>query len=339
MMPFRIPIRFLSAAVFLSFALASLLSCGGSGIGGLAGGGTGGTGISTGAVTGFGSVVMNGAHYKTFDGPGFKTKKTVKGVDKSGQKDQDVFSVGMIVTLHYSPGDNNAEEIDYEPNLVGPVESKAPGGENPAIVVLGLPVLLDNATFHASLNPGDVVEVSGFVDNVGRIRATFAALENPAPMPGEEFEINGFISGLNPSDNTFLLGPLPDGSGNTVTVSYATGAIQGLPAGPENGRYVRVRTLDTQPVNGRITASRVTISVARTVFPENAMVDLDGMVTKLVSGIGPPLTFDLEGKPVETDGSTVFLGGAAADIQPNVRVQVHGKEIGGTLKAVEIIFR
>ncbi len=333
---FRTPIGFLSAVVSLSFAIASLSSCGGSDSGDLAGGGTGGTGISTGAVTGFGSVVMNGIHYQT-DGPGFKTKKIVRGVDKSGQTDRDVFSIGMVVILHHPAGNNNATEIDYEPNIVGPIGSKVPAGADPpTIMVLGLPVIVDNATVFADLSPGDVVEASGFVDNVGRVRATFVAKENPVPM---EFEIKGFLSGLNASDNTFHLGLLPDGSGNTVTVSYTTGAIQGLPAGPVSGMYARVTTMDAQPVNGKIMASQVMISVARTDFPENATVDLDGLVTKPGSSSGNLLSFDLEGKVVQADGSTVFTGGTAADIRPNVRVHVRGKEIGGTLSAGEIIFR
>ena len=158
-------------------------------------------------------------------------------------------------------------------------------------------------------------------------------------MAGQEFEIKGYISGLNPSGNTFRLGPLPDGSGNTVTVSYPPGAVQGLPAGPSNGMYVQVITTDTQPVTGMITASKINSFIARTDFPENTLVDLDGLVTNLKSGSGNNLSFDLEGKAAQTDGSTEFIGGMATDIQPNVRVQVQGKETGGVLHAGKIVFR
>ena len=74
---------------FLSF------SCG---IGGsdFAGGGTGGTGISTGAISGFGSVVVNGVHFRTDNNvaPGFLTKKMVNGADKSPQSGQGRFLRG-----------------------------------------------------------------------------------------------------------------------------------------------------------------------------------------------------------------------------------------------------
>ncbi|MDH3237258.1 MAG: DUF5666 domain-containing protein [Deltaproteobacteria bacterium] len=336
---FRISIPCLVIVFALSLALMTTSSCG-DGIGDLAGGGTGGTGISTGPITGFGSVVLNNAHYNTDDevAPGFKTKKIVKGIDKSNAKDRDIFRVGMVVTLQYSSRGNNTSEIDYEPNLQGPVASKVPGPQM-TVRVLGRDVILDNAAFFNSLGIGNVVEVSGFIDDLGRIRATFAEVKHLSPTAGEEFEIKGYISGLLPSDNSFQLGALPDGSGNTVTVSYTPGAVQDLPAGPANGMYVQVVTTDPQPLGGEIAAIHVKPFIARTNFPENRTVDLDGLVTKLESGSGNILSFDLEGKGVQTDDSTEWIGGTATDIQPNVRLQIQGKETGGVLLASKIFFR
>ncbi len=323
----------LPAFALLALAILALSSCGSS-VGDLAGGGTGGTGISTGAITGFGSVIMNGAHFQTDN----QTKKIVKGKeDKFNNRDQDLFSVGMVVTIRHSPNDKNATEIEYEPNLEGPIEFKFPGEF--IIVVLGQNVILDNAAFFASLGQDNVVEVSGFVDNTGRIRATYAVVNHPSPMAGDLYEVKGFISGLNATDNTFRLGPLPDGSGVTVTVSYSPGAIQPLPSAPANGMYVQVMTASTARVNGIITATNVQLFVARTDFPENAIADLDGLVTKLRGSSGSILSFDLEGKEVQADGSTLFTEGkTAADIQPNVRLQVQGEEIGGVLQASKIFF-
>jgi len=339
MIRFRISTPRLAIVFFLSLALMIASSCGDE-VGDLAGGGTGGTGISTGPINGFGSVVLNNAHYSTDDevGPGFKTKKIIKGLDKSNAKDRDILRVGMIVTLYHSSQGNNASEIDYEPNLQGPVASKDAG---PAMIIriLGQTVILDNAAFFSSLEAGNVVEVSGFIDDLGRIRATFAEVKHLSPTTGEEFESKGYISGLLPSDNSFRLGALPDGSGNTVTVSYAPDVVQDLPAGPANGMYVQVLTTDPQPVNGRIVASHIKPFLPRTNFPKNRKVDLDGLVTKLGSGSGTTLSFDLEGKGVQTDDSTEWIGGTATDIEPNVRLQVQGKETDGILNASKIFFR
>lgn len=335
----RISTLRLAIVFFLSLALMTASSCGDE-VGDLAGGGTGGTGISTGPITGFGSVILNNAHYNTDDevGPGFKTKKIIKGIDKSNAKDRDALRVGMIVTIYHSSRGNSASEIDYEPNLQGPVASKD-SGPAMTIRVLGQAVILDNAAFYNSLEAGNVVEVSGFIDDLGRIRATFAEVKHLSPTTGEEFESNGYISGLLPSDNSFRLGALPDGSGNTVTVSYTPDAVQDLPAGPANGMYVQVLTTDPQPVSGKIAASRVKPFLPRTDFPKNKKVDLDGLVTKLGSSSGTILSFDLEGKGVQTDDSTEWIGGTATDIEPNVRLQVQGIEADGTLDASKIFFR
>jgi hypothetical protein len=340
MTPARRPIRALAGALLLASILFSLSTCGGIGGSQFSGGGTGGTGISTGSISGFGSVVLNGVHYRTDDevSPGFRTKKIARGRDRSAVRDRDLFRVGMVVTLRHPTGDNNAAEIDYAPNLVGPITAME-SGPDLALQVLGHTVLLDNAALFASLTQGNVVEVSGFVDASGRIRAGYVVAVHAAPMPGERFELNGFISGVRPSDGTFDIGPLPDGSGTTVTVSYTPGAVRGLPAGPANGMFVQVATRDTLPGSGGIRADTVTTRDPRTAFPEGATVDLDGLVTRMDVLPGDALSFELEGKAVHADGATVFLGGTGADIRPDCRVQVQGTEAGGVLSAVAIIFR
>jgi len=308
------------------------LSCG---IGGsdFAGGGTGGTGISTGSISGFGSVVMNGVHFNT----NAKTKKFSNGRDNSATIDQELFRVGMIITVRYSPGDNNAQVIEYRNNLIGPVSSMV--SVDNTFEVLGQTVFVDNWGASPPLSPDDVVEVSGFVDSAGRIRATYIERKPQPPRPGQKYEVKGFVSGLSTNDNTFLLGPLPDGSVPVVTVLNAP-PISGLPGGLENGMYVQVTTIDTRPSGGRITGTLVEVLSPRTDFPEKFIVDLEGLVTATPSGSGIVLIFAVEGKMVRTDDTTVFAGGrTAADIRRDVRVQVRGTELGGVLSAVEIIFR
>jgi hypothetical protein len=272
---------------------------------------------------------MNGVHYNT----NAKTKKFSNGKDKSAVIDQEVFRVGMVVTVRYSPGDNNAQEIVYRNNLLGPVSAVRPG-EN-TIEVLGQTVVVGNG----ALSPGDVVEVSGFVDSAGRIRATYIEQITPPTRPAEGYEVKGFVSGLSTSDNTFLLGQLPDGSGVTVTVSYGPAAIADLPGGLENGMYVQVTTVDTAPSRGRITGTLVERLPPRTDFPENAVVDLEGLVTAATGGSGNVLSFAVEGKRVRTNDATDFTGHSPAEIQPDTKLLVRGTETGGGIEAVNIIFR
>ena len=102
-------------------------SCGDE-VGELAGGGTGGMGMSTGPITGFGSVVLNNAHYSTDDevGPGFKTKKIIKGMDESNAKDRDILRVGMIVTLYHSSQATTLRKSITRPISRDPSRRKTP---------------------------------------------------------------------------------------------------------------------------------------------------------------------------------------------------------------------
>lgn len=313
------------------------LSCG---IGGsdFAGGGTGGTGISTGSISGFGSVVVNGVHFRTDGdvGPRFVTKKFYNGNDNTSTKDRELFQVGMVVTVRHAPGDNNAVEIEYRDNLQGLIAAKVSGTEN-LLEVLGQSVVVDNAALFALLQRNDFVEVSGFVDDAGRIRAISILPVSPS---AREFEVKGFVSGLSLPDAAFRFGPLPDGSGASVTVSYGAAVVSGLPEGPVNGMYVQVTTTDREPVGGVITATRIVKLAARTEFPDGTPVDLEGLVTTPWSGSGNDLSFAVEGKRVQWDAGTEFGGGTRDDLlQTNLKVQVHGMEIGGVLSAARIVFR
>lgn len=321
-------IRWLRAWVPLLLLAFLSVSCG---VGGtdFAGGGTGGTGISTGAVSGFGSVVVNGVHFRTDN-----AKKLLNGKqDNSGRTDNVVFAVGMIVTVQHGTADNDARVIEYRDNLSGPIALRASGADN-IIVILGHTIVVENDTLFGTLKENDVVEVSGFVDNAGRIRADFVSL---ASRPANSFEVKGFVSGL--SGNSFRLGPLPGGSGATIGVTCDPASISGLLTGLDNGMHVQVFTSDRAPVGGVITATEIVKLSARTEFPDGSSVDLEGLVTSPPIGSGKVLSFALEGKLIRTDDATDFTGHSPAEIQPNTRLLVQGRENGGVLSAVNIIFR
>jgi hypothetical protein len=323
--------RLLIGVLLLVLASFTFSTCGGTGID-LAGGGVSGTGVSTGAVTGFGSVVMNGAHYLTDSdvAPDFITHKTSQGMDNTSMMVSDLFRVGMVVTIHHGANDNNAQQIEYQDNLQGPIAAK--GADN-TLTVLGQTVVVSDAALFASLELNEIVEVSGFVDSAGRIRATYIERNPQFHHHGGEFEVKGFVSGP-PSSGGFRLGPLPGWTGTTVTVSFSP------TAGLAEGMYVQVVTTDPQPVSGGITATQINKLTPRTVFPEKSIVDLEGLVTASPSGSGSVLSFDVEGKRVQTDNSTQFpVGTTAADIRLDMRLQVQGTENGGVLSAARIIFR
>jgi hypothetical protein len=225
--------------------------------------------------------------------------------------------------------------IEYRDNLSGPIAAWMPGVDN-IIVILGHTIVVENATLFGSLKANDVVEVSGFVDNAGRIRADFVSL---ASRPANSFEAKGFVSGV--SGNSFQLGPLAGDSAATVAVSYDPAAISGLPGGLEKGMYVQVFTSDKEAVGGVITATGIVKIAARTEFPDGATVDLAGLVTTPWAGSGNDLSFAVEGKRVQWNDTTEFDGGGGTQEdtrQANRRVQVQGIEDGGVLFATRIDF-
>lgn len=88
--------RFLIGVLSLVLASFTFSTCGGTGTD-LAGGGVSGTGVSTGAITSFGSVEMNGVHYLTDSdvAPDFITHKTSHGMDNTSMMVSDLFRVGI----------------------------------------------------------------------------------------------------------------------------------------------------------------------------------------------------------------------------------------------------
>lgn len=328
-------LRLRTGAVALSLAVLAI-SCGSGSD--YAGGGTGGTGISTGTITAFGSVVVNGVHFRT-DGavaPGFRTKKLFNGADHSSRADREVFAVGMVVTVRHGAADNDASEIDYRNNVTGPVSEIVSGTDN-VVYVLGQTVVVDNAAAFAALKRNDVVEISGFADNVGRIVATSIF---PSLPPNNEFQASGYVSGLSAANAEFRLGPLPGGAGSTVAVSYDAAAISTLAAGLADGMYVQVVTTDREPVNGVIAAARIARISARTEFPDGTAVDLEGLITTPWGGAPGELSFAVEGKRVQWDATTAFDGGTADDLRSgNRNVRVHGTETSGTVSAARVELR
>ncbi len=333
MNPKGLTARFLVGVLLLTVVSFTLSTCTGTTTD-LAGGGTSGTGISTGSISAFGSVEMCGVHFLTDNSvsPGFITQKTSHGMDHSSEMDRDLFRVGMVVTIHHGANDNNAVRIEYRDNLQGPIAARNSGADN-TVTILGQTVVVDDAAVFATLDLNAIVGVSGFVDSAGRIRATYIERNSQSHHHGGENEVKGFVSVLSTSG--FRLGPLPDGTGTTVEVSFSPAVGAGL----ANGEYVQVVTTGLQQVPGVITAARIDKLSPRTVFPENSMVDLEGLVTASPSGSGNVISFAVEGKRVQMDGATQYVGGTAANIQPDVRLQVQGTENNGVLSAAKIIFR
>lgn len=180
--------------ILVSGISLSVMSCGG---GAIATAGISGTGIVFGAITGFGSIFVNGVEYET-DNATFN-------VDGEIVTSQDQLKIGMVVKLETTAFDNGTFEADnvvYDDSIEGPITSTVdpvPGqSDKKEFTVLGVQVVVSASTtsFHDSstgvpavsfetLAQRDVIEVSGFVDSTsGKINATLIEKKDELPSSG-----------------------------------------------------------------------------------------------------------------------------------------------------------
>jgi hypothetical protein len=283
------------------------------------------TGFAIGPITTFGSVVVNGVRFST-------TNAAITVDDSPGT--QDDLRVGDVVLVRGRIDSNlttgTADEVRFDDNVEGPIQSidLLTG----VLVVLGQTVHTDSQTsFDNNIQPaslaglavGNIVEVSGLVMGDGSIAAT--RIEKKAA--GSLFEVHGIVSNLDTANSRFSL--------NALVVSYATATLDNFPGGQISaGNFVEAKG-NAFDGSGRLVATRVEFEGPVT-GNSNDRVEIEGFITRFVSA----QNFDVSGLPVSTTNSTVFSGGAAADLGLNVKVEVEGSlNATGTLVAAKVDIR
>ncbi|MEA3230621.1 MAG: DUF5666 domain-containing protein [Thermodesulfobacteriota bacterium] len=307
-----------------------LNSCGSGGL--TAGGGIGGSGIiSQGEIAAFGSIVVNGTRFDTSNAT-LIVKGEEIGVGDSIVRDN--LDIGRVVTVE-GPGredDTNAvaDRVIYSNNVEGPVERMGDiDRTTKKLVVLGQTVIINaltkfkGTTFDA-INRNDVVEVSGFRDNTGAIRATF--LEKIGAFTDSVIvEVNGFVKDLDTDLQTFKI--------NDLTVDYSLADTSGFPGGvPAGGLQVEVEgTLDA--TGGEMLATK--IEPGDELGAEDAdEIEVIGFVTNFVT----ISEFTLGNQVVVVEKGAEIVDGEIADIAPGVKLEAAGTLVDGILYAYKIEF-
>ncbi|MCK5481876.1 MAG: hypothetical protein KAJ06_12040, partial [Gammaproteobacteria bacterium] len=253
--------------------------CGGGGGGGssLAGGGIGGTGITSGTITGFGSVFVNGVEFET-DGSSFD-------VDDNIGTDQDVLGLGMVVTITGSINPDGvtgtALSILYDDEVEGPIAGDPVEDADrvtKTFTVLGITVVVDrnttvfSGTDYDSLAMDNIVEVSGFFDGTGALLATRIEKTGQLTLGLSGVEMRGTVSAFNGTD-TFLL------DGITVMLKFDAPItdLSEIPGGViEDDQFVEVTgTLETPTF---ITALRIELE-SEGFDDDEDRVSIQGLVT------------------------------------------------------------
>ncbi len=302
-----------ASALVLTFAL-SVAGCGG-------GGGSTARAVksfSKGVITAKGSVTVNGVKYDS------STSK-VRFENLSGANaDNSKLKVGMVVELKGTVNDDgysgSAVNIEFTDNLQGKIDSVDTVAKT--LTVFGQTVKVDDQTnFYGGtsgltgptpLRAGDVVEVSGFPDSAGVIRATFIEKKNGLT----EFEIKGTVSNYTQGGTTFTL--TPPNSSQPLTVTLGAGVQP--PPGFDNKVYVEVRTSGSGLA---FIATKVELEQELSA-DEKDKVELEGLVTSVDT---VKKTFVLNGVTIDASAMTMPTVGQ--------RVEVEGLLLNGVLVPVK----
>ena len=298
-----------------------LAGCAG-GAGGAPLGGIDGGGIAKGTVTGFGSIFVNGVEYST-------SGATITVDGRPGtQADLAVGDVVSIVGRTDANGTTGtAVSVTFDDDVEGPVQSVDVA--NDVLIVLGQTVRVSGTTSFgdgtpactlAGLQPGNVVEVSGFRDSFGNIEATRIECQ----QPGGELEVTGSVQSLDANLPRFQIG--------TLTVDYSQAQLLGFPGGQPAAQQT-VEAKGSSLSNGVLLAARVELKDARIAGKDGDGVELEGLITRFVSATD----FDVSGQRVTTSANTRYEScGATFNPPLNTKVEVEGALAAGAILADEI---
>lgn len=275
---------------------------------------------STGTIDGFGSVFVNGIEFDTDD-----ADITLDGKPSS----EDALRLGMVVTvkgtIHDDGETGTARHVIFDDELQGPVSAivEGPDGDSLLLTILDLKVIVertgtvfDDVGFD-SLVVGDVLEVSGFIDEAGRLRATL--VEKKSGDDADEVEFKGVVTALIATE--FMLG--------AYVVDFGGADLSEVPGGTlAEGMFVEVHG---SLADGVVIAVRIEEEgeVARR-FDDDDEVRMQGAVTNFMS----IAMFEVNG--VSVDGSGALLRPSDLVVADGAVVQVEGDWEAGILVARKI---
>src|SRR5215469_7332453 len=292
--------------------VALTVSCGGGGSSANNSSSGMSTVMSTGVITGFGSIFVNGIHFQT-------SGATIR---KNGQVvDQSQLAVGEVAFVkgqaNESDETGNADEVDVDESVVGPIS--ALDITNGLVTVLAQTVKINGGTsFSKDIQPaditglkvGDTIRVDGMYDSTGTIVATRIERGSASAV----LQVVGTVSGLNSASHTFMI--------NALIVDYSSATLTGFASGgPNNGDTVEVQGTSFNDATKTLSAT----SVARKQSDheeadDKTDIEREGLITRFASATD----FDVAGQPVTTTSSTIYKDGSAANLALNVKVEVEG---------------
>lgn len=308
-------LRLIAAGSMLSAAML-LVACGGGGGGDGAAAATTSTlaKTTTGTISGFGSVIVNGVRFDD-------SSAIVVGDDDAASSNGEL-KLGMEVEIQSDKDSNQASRIAYGSALLGPVNSVNTGTST--LVVLGQTVRVNSSTVFgtdlvgglSAVKVGSVVNVHGLFDaSTGTTVATRVDVTPNAPV----YRLRGLVSKLDTTAMTLNLGGQP--------VSYKALSATDAPQGLANGKVFRAK-LDTTQVNGYWVARRLKSAEPHEENQHEA--DKSGFITEFTSAT----SFKVNGMTV--DASKASFPDGKDSLKLGTRVEIQGTVVNGVLVATKV---
>lgn len=225
---------------------------------------------SSGSVTGFGSVFVNGIEYAT---------DRAEIVIDGGPESESALQVGMVVTV---AGDTNtdgvsgvAQRVEFDRPLFGPIDTL--DREARSLVVLGQTVLLDDASLLGGFSEDELQEgqsclVSGHFEASRDLRATLLSCAGGYAAGVTIVEAEGLVSQLDTGASTFRV--------RDLIVSFTAAALDTRAAPLSDGALVEVIGVQTER-RGRLNAQR--LRVKRADLKNGQAVLLEGVIGRFAS--------------------------------------------------------
>ncbi len=317
----------IAVKIAMTGALAGVLAaCGGGGSGSSSASGTS-SGTSVGAISGFGSVFVNGTR--------FETSGSVTSND--GLEREDQLRKGMILKVQgdwEDEGEGRADRIIYDDTLRGPLtamnwDEVARAG---SLTMLGQTISLDSRTVFRGATPTAIAanpdqfrgRVSAWRLDDGSFRASFVGVRAIGSDFDDvnEVELEGVVANLDTGAETFTI------NGAQIDYTSAVGDDDFSIDDLENGLVVEVEGV----LAGTIVMAQQ-IDKEEDLFGDDDDVEISGNVSDF-----DPLNrqFSVNGVNVSFDNDTEFDDLRESSLADGVFVKVEGVFRNGLLLAEEI---
>lgn len=239
-----------------------------------------------------------------------------------------------VANVNATASEGDAVNVDLRNLARGPVTSNAPLSVlHQPLVVTAETVLIDiPGNDLANVVPGDLLEVSGFLDANGAMAATrIQWYTNPAT----DWKLFGMVSALNGS--LFSIG--------LQGVDFAGAVPSGCAPAFGNGQYVEIEALPNAGFGpGSVLAQLTQLECEDPNFdnppPGTIAASLEGIISDLPDPLPTPAAFSMLGIQVLTTEQTEYRAGTIDDLDLGVRVEVEGffDDAAQSITALEVRF-